>query len=255
MDNEPGDANIDVLNVKMIDDDLPLLKLVEDVLVPITTYNGQDPEPTKEGERLYVFKTFGKASNQGNSFFYGDAEIFIETLDHYSNPISVVEGSSTRDKTYRDGGSFNAAAGGAGALGIIAAQANGQLDALDSPNIEDRNDSGALNGNEDMQILKNTLVDGDVVLPGNYSADLTAFDINDNLMIEAPIRPDMDPSAVLPEYEFSNEQIRSHIYTHEIGHAIGFTHNTLDELDVMYLYNNNWNRDGNLDGAGVIHNN
>jgi len=51
-----------------------------------------------------------------------------------------------------------------------------------------------------------------------------------------------DPGSIPPENESTLQQVLKHTITHEMGHAVGMTHNSNSDC-VMYEYSQNWRRD------------
>jgi predicted Zn-dependent protease len=94
-----------------------------------------------------------------------------------------------------------------------------------------------------------------VLVPGSYNQQITAFDINNNGLVELPFTS--DPNNIDTNYEYTKPQVLKHTITHEMGHAVGMGHNS-DSTCVMYEYSNNWSRDGKFSSYAIgqmsIHN-
>ena len=88
---------------------------------------------------------------------------------------------------------------------------------------------------------------GDMVVLGNYSQQLTAFDINNDGLVELPIAG--DPATINTAYEYTRAHVLKHTITHELGHAVGIPHNQ-DTTCLMYEFTNNWSRDDVFSPAG-----
>jgi hypothetical protein len=138
---------------------------------------------------------------------------------------------------------------------------NGFLDPVsDSSLVEDANDNGVINGPEAKKIsgtgCSNSDLDGDLYIVGSYSQALTAFDIDNDSEVELPLAT--IPGSINPNYEYTKLQSLRSTITHEIGHAVGMTHNSIN-TDLMYEYSNNWSRDHTFSSTAEsqmhIHNN
>jgi hypothetical protein len=107
----------------------------------------------------------------------------------------------------------------------------------------------------------NGVLGGDVFVPGVFTADLTAQDVNNDSCVELPFVPDpttlqaCDPTAaVAAGVQATLQQVVRSIATHELGHAAGVNVHTTDSTDLMYQYSINWVRDGHFSptAAGLI---
>jgi hypothetical protein len=189
-------------------------------------YGSGNGHISKTGIRDWTWDTKGY-SGIGTAYTYGASTTYQKALDYYFG-----------DKPYQDGLTWN---------GTAWVNANNKLDPIGS--VGDKNDNGVMDAGE-------TLLAGDLVkLPGIYNQQLTAFDINNNGMVELPVAS--DPNSINTNYEYTKAQALKHTITHEMGHAVGMGHNS-DSTCVMYQYSNNWSRDGKFSSYAVgqmkIHN-
>ena len=124
-------------------------------------------------------------------------------------------------------------------------------------NVEDKNDNGIndASGSTYETGCSTCPFKSDVLVAGSYNQQLTAFDINNNALVELPMAS--DPNNIDTNYEYTRAQVLKHTITHEMGHAVGMSHNS-DSTCVMYMYSNNWSRDGRFSNTAVgqirIHN-
>jgi hypothetical protein len=121
------------------------------------------------------------------------------------------------------------------------------LDAVDSVDVEDQNDNGTddkIKGKQESEPHDPNAFEGDrLVLPIGYGYDHTALDVDHDNRVELPVLN--DPSAAASgSYadEYSIEQVLKHTITHELGHAVGMSHNACSDC-LMYEYSTNWRRD------------
>ena len=177
------------------------------------TYQGANGHINKRGVRSWAWDTKG-ASGQGSAAEYGDPETFQLPLDRYF-----------ADRPYVDAGPVN-----------------GLLDSLALSAVEDDNDSGGLDAptvkkSEDLN--RNGFLDGDLVVPNAFGRDLSAFDIDNDGLVELPVVN--DPQQIPAHVEYSKAHVLMHTITHEVGHAIGMNHNQ-DAACLMYEQTPNWSR-------------
>jgi hypothetical protein len=76
---------------------------------------------------------------------------------------------------------------------------------------------------------------------GSNPVGLNSNDINNNGKVELPRA--QDPANINQDYEYTKQQALKHVITHEIGHAVGATHQTSDTNCIMYDQTTNWSRD------------
>jgi hypothetical protein len=193
------------------------------------------------GIRNWTWDTKG-FSGIGTAYTYGTSTTYQLALDYYFN-----------DKPYKDGQTCTGAA--CYGTGTAWTAANFRLDPISK--VEDRNDDGL---NTQSSGIYDTGCStcpfkSDVLVAGSYNQQLTAFDINNNGMVELPVAS--DPNNIDPTYEYTKAQALKHTITHEMGHAVGMSHNS-DSTCVMYMYSNNWSRDGKFSNTAIgqmrIHN-
>ena len=98
---------------------------------------------------------------------------------------------------------------------------------------------------------QNGLLDGDYVIfdtsQWNNPAHLSPMDIDHDGFVELPFRTDpyvmtKDTTAPSDTFEFTKQRVMKYVITHELGHAVGMTHDTDDQC-VMYEYSIDWSRD------------
>jgi len=135
------------------------------------------------------------------------------------------------DKPYRDyGKTWNGTQWTTGA--------NSALDPISA--VEDADDNGLQGNREDSLPSKNGVFDGDLRILGGHYEYLSPVDINHNGKVELPLQK------TSPEY--TRQQVLKHTITHEMGHAVGMTHNANADC-VMFQESNNWSRDGRFSDA------
>ena len=127
----------------------------------------------------------------------------------------------------------------------------------------DTNDDGILNAGE---CRVNNQHPTDTFVIGSQSEDLTAYDCNNNQLIELPrcADPSVLPFAVDPNAssgpfpQATKRQAGRHYASHELAHMLGVNIHTTDPTDLMYEYENSFTRDGALSPAAAaliqIHN-
>jgi hypothetical protein len=199
-------------------------------------YGLEDGHIVKRGIRDCAWSTKG-FSMIGNATTYGSGTTtYQNALYYYFN-----------DRPYKDGFTLSGT--------TWTGPANNKLDPIIK--VEDQNDSGI---NEKSAGKWETGCDGcpfksDVVVSGSYNQQLTAFDIDNNGLVELPLAS--DPNSIDRNYEYTKAQVLKHSITHEMGHSVGMGHNS-DSTCVMYEYSNNWSRDGKFSNYAIgqmsIHN-
>jgi hypothetical protein len=190
-----------------------VLSLVNEL---VQTYPLTNGHINKRGIRDWTWDVKG-ASTIGDGLNYGFPVTYQLALDFYF-----------ADRPYTDGVSRNRL-----------------LDPLTSTSIEDRNDNGAIDVVRSVSedVNHNGALDGDHVRVNSFSEALTAFDSDDDGFVELPVAS--DPMLIDSRFEYSKAQVLKHTITHEIGHALGMTHNT-DATCLMFKDSPNWSRDGCL---------
>jgi hypothetical protein len=189
---------------------LHVVPLVNDLT---QTYPFTNGHINKRGVRDWTWDVKG-ASTIGDGLNYGAPVTYQLTLNFYF-----------ADRPYTDGGSRNR-----------------MLEPLAAMSVEDRNDNGAIDVVHSVSedVNRNGALDGDHVVVNSFSEALTSFDIDDDEFVELPVAS--DPTLIDPRFEYSKAQVLRHTITHEIGHALGMTHNT-DAACLMYKESPNWSRD------------
>jgi hypothetical protein len=202
---------------------IDVLPVTNDLANP---YPATDGHINKRGLRDWTWDTKG-------SSYLGDASSYGYNTTTYQIALDYYFG----DRPYED----------------KAPTINGLLDPLSILEIEDKNDNAIMDRKEDMNT--NKILDGDIVWLNAYTKHFTTFDMDGDFMVELPVVS--SPSNINPDYEYTKSQVLKHTITHEMGHAVGMTHNA-DSSCVMYQSSNNWSRDGNLSNTAkaqiLIHN-
>ena len=99
-----------------------------------------------------------------------------------------------------------------------------------------------------------------LVVPIGYNYDHSAVDCDSNNRVELPVV--CDPSVLVSQggsyaFEYTKAQVLKHTITHELGHAVGMSHNSISEC-VMADATYNWSRDNFFsaiaEGQKHIHN-
>jgi hypothetical protein len=200
-------------------------------------YSAASPHISRTGIRGWTWDVKGY-SGIGSTYLYGISTTYQNALDYYFG-----------DKPYKDGFTWNPTG-------------NTWTNPVDNKlnpvgNVEDKND----NGNNDPSGTSyetgclSCPFKSDVLVSGSYNQHLTAFDIDNNGMVELPVAS--DPSSIDRTREYTKAHALKHTITHEVGHAVGMTHST-DSSCVMYDSSVNWSRDGKFSNTAVgqmkIHN-
>jgi CSLREA domain-containing protein len=176
------------------------------------TYPLTDGHINKRGVRDWGWDVKG-ASSIGSATAYGAPVTYQPALEFYFS-----------DRPYLDGGT-----------------GNGLLDPLSLSAVEDDNDNGVLDATgamtEDVNV--NSQLDGDLVVVSAFDKDLSAFDIDNDGLVELPIVS--DPQQVSAQFEYTRTHVLMHTISHEIGHALGLLHNT-DAACLMFDKTPNWSR-------------
>jgi Tol biopolymer transport system component len=206
-----GTTNIDVVTVRN---------------ETVNPYPFTDGHLNKRGVRDWSWDTKGDTAPLGTATLYGSSTTYQLSLNYYFE-----------DRPYKDG-----TAGGLA----------GQLDPISSTSVKDKND----NSTDDKVSNKYestgtntanaTLFTGDMVVLGAYDKALSAFDINNNGLVELPIAG--DPGSINTAFEYSRAHVLKHTITHELGHAVGIPHNQ-DTTCLMYEFSNDWSRDAAFKAA------
>jgi hypothetical protein len=212
-----GEANIDVL---LVTNDLVL------------TYKGVNGKINKRGQRDWTWDTKG-ASSKGTADAYAD--------DDGVNPPDGVSDNNTKtyqrsldgyfyNRTYRDGGE-----------GV---PSNNVLDLNSDALVDDNNDDGVNNRKQGQWEAGSEAgaLKGDLYIIGDWSVagGRTTFDMDNDNMVELPVVASVDQ--ILSDFEYTMPQVLKHTITHEMGHAVGMSHNQVDTA-LMFVDTNNWSRD------------
>jgi hypothetical protein len=182
--------------------------------------------------------------------FYGLGFSGFGTSTAYATTVKVLKRAVDgyfRSKPYRHRGPL------AGAVG------EPWLAPITHPDVGDGNDNGVIETNA------GEVDSGDILVPGSFSEQLSALDVNSDGCVELPLVGDpatltrCDPNAAdASGPQVTKRQAVRHLITHELGHAVGVTLHTTDPNDLMYQYTIDWIRDGFLSPAAAslvqIHN-
>jgi hypothetical protein len=111
------------------------------------------------------------------------------------------------------------------------------LDPIDGSCVRDINDNGEVDPGEALS--------GDRLgyPPIGYNLTYSALNVDNDQMVELPLVA--EPGSIPAENESTIEQVLKHTITHEMGHAVGMTHNSNSDC-VMYELSQNWRRDHNF---------
>jgi hypothetical protein len=196
----------------------------------VRTYQSVSAHISQVGVRDWQWATKG-FSGIGNATTYGSGTTTYQlALDYYFS-----------DKPYIDGFTL---------VGTDwTGPPNNRLDPITK--VQDKSDNGIneKSGSKYETGCQTCPFKSDVVVPGSYNQQLTAFDIDNNGSVELPIAG--DPNSFDRNYEYTKAQVLKHTVTHEMGHAVGMSHNS-DSTCVMYEYSNNWSRDGKFSNYATV---
>jgi hypothetical protein len=198
-------------------------------------YGAADGHIDKRGIRDWTWDTKG-FSVIGDHIDYGAFTLtYKEATDNYFS-----------DSPYEEGGGM--------------AYLDPNIHTVYGGDVQDINDNGI--NNEDVLIgweagSEAASLQGDrLVLPIGYANTYSALDIDNDDMVELPLAA--DPENIPAQNESTKAQVLKHTITHEMGHAVGMTHNSNSDC-LMYEYSQNWRRDHNFSdfakGQMRIHNN
>jgi hypothetical protein len=211
----------------------------------------------KTGVRQWQFPTLG-FSSFGTAATYGDARVFVRAVKGYfmDRPYRHQEDASGR---------FIPIAGSPHGKAMLSPITNV------CDNVASGADNGVANSGECTTAKTNpdgttsTVPGGDVFVPGLFTADMSAMDVNNDGCVELPFAPDpttlpiCDPTVESgTDGQATLQQVVRSLSTHELGHAAGINTHTTDPADLMYQYSINWTRDGRFSPAAAqllqIHN-
>ncbi|MBI3248639.1 MAG: SBBP repeat-containing protein [Deltaproteobacteria bacterium] len=204
------------LDVHMLDAAVPAGEVHVDVVElenDLTgTHQGDNGHINKRGVRDWEWDTKGE-SEIGTATEYGSPVTYQKPLDLYF-----------ADRPYLDG-----------------EPQDGLLNPVNAASVEDGNDNAVLDIrkglNEDK--IRNGVLDGDQFVPGRFDQAFSALDVDQDGRVELPVVN--LPSQIDPRFEYSKAQVLMQTITHEVGHAIGMTHNE-DANCLMYRLTPNWSR-------------
>jgi len=183
-------------------------------------YPFTDGHINKRGIRDWSWDTKGSTDRLGDAGVYGLSTTYQMSLNGYFG-----------DRPYQN------KSPGTPALDPISA-------------VEDKNDNGTddkiSRKYESSGTSTQGTLDGDLVVIGSYTQQLTAFDVDANGLVELPVAG--NPTTIDRTHEYTREQVLKHTITHEMGHAVGMPHNS-DATCLMYEYSNDWSRDGAFSAA------
>jgi hypothetical protein len=110
--------------------------------------------------------------------------------------------------------------------------------------VEDRNDDGTNTKTSNPTVWDTGSSGGpwrsDRVVSGSFNQVLTAFDIDNNGLVELPLAS--DPGNIDRTHEYTKAHVLKHTITHELGHAVGMNHNYRSKC-LMYNWSSDWSRD------------
>jgi hypothetical protein len=196
------------------------------------TYSTSDGHIRKRGIRDWEWSTKG-FSGIGDSITYGGGtKTYQLPLDNYFGEYPYIDSTAI--------------------LGSSAI-----LDPVDGAFVEDQNDNGTNDRRKgkleseaagDVNVLEGDLL----ILPIDYTHHHTALDVDHDGRVELPVINDPnDPSTDATGNTYPNEytraQVLKHTITHELGHAVGMSHNSCSTC-LMYEWSTNWSRDDNFSG-------
>jgi hypothetical protein len=178
----------------------------------VQTYPFTDGHINKRGVRDWTWDIKG-ASTVGDGLNYGVPVTYQMSLDFYFADLPYVD----------------------------AAPGDRVLEPVTAESVEDTNDNGRidviLSRSEDGN--GNGVLDGDRVLIGSFTQALNPFDIDSDGLVELPVAA--NPRQVNQQFVYRKEHVLMHTISHELGHALGMTHNT-DAACLMYKESPNWSR-------------
>jgi hypothetical protein len=189
------------------------ISVVNVINVLAGTYGTSDGHINKRGIRDWAWDTKGYSAIGDNTAYGSFTLTYWQPTRNYFN-----------DRPYLESFDVDAAGCGAGNL----------LDPIDGSCVRDVNDNGEVDAGEALS--------GDRLgyPPIGYNLTYSALDIDNDRMVELPVVA--DPGSIPPENESTLQQVLKHTITHEMGHAVGMTHNSNSDC-VMYEYSQNWRRD------------
>jgi uncharacterized repeat protein (TIGR01451 family) len=201
---------------------------------------------SKTGVRLWANATLGYTTPNGTATTYGAATIYKRAIECYFN-------CRPYEHRTNDPARVVAAPDGTAMLAPIAV-------------VSDSSATGRDNGRADTgETLINGALAGDTYIPGSFTQQLSALDVNNDGCVELPTQ--MDPTTVarcntaagtaaVPSA--TKQQVVRSVLTHELGHATGVATHTTDSTDLMYVSTINFTRDGHFSSAAAglvqIHN-
>ncbi len=222
------------------------------------------PHTSKYGVRQWSFPTLGFSGFGAASTYGVSTSVFKKPVDAYFN-----------DKAYQH--RENKTANGVTAFVLAPSPAPPRTPMLAPITIVgDSSNLGADNGLIDSKEALGTdgQLLGDTYIPGSFGPTstpptaLTVMDVNNDGCVELPFVA--DPSAIAwgcdrtlvtlsaTSPQAHKRQVVRSLATHELGHAVGVNTHTSDPSDIMYMYSNNWTRDGHFSttatGLLQIHN-
>jgi hypothetical protein len=115
--------------------------------------------------------------------------------------------------------------------------------------VGDANDNGLVDRRE---ATVNGELAGDTYIPGTFSRQLSALDVNNDNCVELPLVTDPTkisgtcdttaPVGTGHTSQATKRQVVRSVTTHELGHGAGINIHTTDPTDLMYQYSTNWTR-------------
>jgi hypothetical protein len=186
------------------------------------TYQGEDGHILKRGKRDWVIATLGDSGVGQDYTTYGvNTRTFQPSVTFFFD-----------DAPYQDGG------GAVGESELLESTTQTNM-------VEDKNDNGERDGGEN-SVVNDQILDGDrYLLDGLLTHDLSTFDIDKDGFVELPVVA--NPGSLVKDTLDSNEstraQVTKHVLTHEVAHALGAPHTTVD-TDLMFNLTTDFRRDG-----------
>jgi hypothetical protein len=217
----PGETNIDVVEMTLNEG----------------SFGFEDGHVYKRsGIRDFSYSTLGNCGLGDGETYGGNCFLFKPALTNLFG-----------DKMYRDGDTL---------------ETGDNNDVLDSPSLtetEDTNDNAVddrSKGENESEADGDTLLDGDLYVPGAFDLDLTTFDIDADGNVELPVQ---DTTAdIVPGFAYTLAQVVKMIITHELGHAIGARHDSV-QGGLMYEFMTDFRHDEAFSDeskqSSFIHNN